>query len=118
MDRAAEASKVVQEGLQKLPQPDPYGVEFRLRTLEAVILRRAGKLAEAQAAFERALSCPVRIATDLPAVYYRLAQIASTQGDTKRLEWAVRCAESTDAALDDRTGFGAQARQLLEGRSK
>jgi hypothetical protein len=118
MDKAEEASKVVQEGLQKLPQPDPYGVEFRLRTLEAIILRRAGKLAEAQAAFERALSCPVRITTDLPAVYYRLAQIASTQGDTKRLEWAVHCAESTDAALDVRTGFGAQARQLLDGRSK
>ncbi|HLK61074.1 MAG TPA: hypothetical protein VKU00_31200 [Chthonomonadaceae bacterium] len=108
-----DALKVFQEALQHLPTADPYGAEFLLRMGIGRVHQAAGQLDEAKHEYEQALTCPVRPADYLPFVYLRLAQIARSQGDLPRLQWAVRYAASADAALDYPTGAARAAQQLL-----
>jgi hypothetical protein len=112
-DQDEAALAAFQEGVQNLPAPDTYGVEFRLRTDIAGYHRRAERWDEARREYEQALSCAVRPAETLARVYLHLAQIAKKQGDSERLAWAVRNAQNADKALEHPLGVGEEARELL-----
>src|SRR5579884_1220815 len=111
--KSGAALKVFQEGLQHLPTVDSYGAEFLLHLSLGRSYQAAGQLKEAEREYEQASACSVRSADYLPFVYLRLAQGAKSQGELARMQWAVHCTESADAALDYPTGAARSAQQLL-----
>lgn len=112
--RADESLKVLQDGLQHLPEADPYGAEFMLRFQIGTIQRGAGRFDEMRREYELALSCPVRWDEYLPRIYLRLGELAKRQGDLQRVRWAVRNVESAERRLGRETGASRAARLLVK----
>ncbi len=114
--REEEGLKVLTEGLQHLPEADPYGVEFMLRFHVAAILRSRNQPDEAERQLELALESPSRVAEFLPVAYLRIAEIEKGKGNVERLGWAVMKVRSSEQALGHDLGFYRKAKQLLEAR--
>ncbi len=80
-NETAKALLTFREGLRNLPKPDPYGVEFLLRTHLGWIAQEAGDNAGARKEYRRALQLSVRSPEFLPQVYWNLAKILEQEKD-------------------------------------
>lgn len=100
-----EAEKLLKDGLNRIPSPDPHGAAFSLHAATGDVQMRAKNYAGARAQFEAALACPVRRARALPWAYYGLAQVERSLGNEQASLAAAKNAELADRALPYPTGI-------------
>ncbi len=112
-DDPDSALALFQDGLDHLPRPDSYGIEFLLRLHIGWIHQEHGRLDEALTEYEAALTEPVRPADYLARLYLNLATIARERGDEERMAWAAHNVLKAERALGKETDKTREARTLL-----
>lgn len=113
-NRTEEALAIFREGLTRVPEPDPYGVEFLLRMRIGWIAQEAERFDEARAEYERALELGARDTDQVPQLYWNLAETCRAQGDLERALWAARNVLSADLARGMDGRLSAKAREMLK----
>jgi hypothetical protein len=108
-----QALATFRAGLERLPLPDPHGVEFLLRMRLGWMHLEAGEPAAARAECERALSLPVRDEKELAQTYWVLSQACRALGDVECAHWAARGVMAAEAARGAETSLTRKARELL-----
>jgi tetratricopeptide (TPR) repeat protein len=108
-----QALAVFQEGLEFIPEVDPYGIEFLLRLHIGWLHQERGQFEEAMAEYELALDEAVRPAEFLSRLYLNLATVAKELGDEERTVWAAENVLNAERSLDKTTEHSRQAREML-----
>lgn len=114
-DDVDQALAVLRDGLEEVPEPDVWGVEFLTRLHIGWIHQEAGRLDEASAEYDLALGCAIRPADHVARLYLNLAALARERGDEARVRWAAKNVLTAEASLGTETEAGREARVLLEG---
>lgn len=117
-DDLEAALAVFREGLDHLPESDPYGIEFLLRLHIGWLHQEKGQLDEAMAEYELALTDAVRPADHLARLYLNIATICDGRGDRARARWAAENVLRAEQALGKPSDMGTRARDLLSRLSE
>lgn len=108
------AQTILEEGLKSIPTPDPYGVEYNLRSFLGSAYRRAGKHEEAKKQYELSLLLANRDEGNVPWTYFRLAQVLRALGDEEGAKGAINQAISAEARLQFPSGVRREIERFLE----
>ena len=101
-----------------IPEPDIYGVGFRLQYEIARIRQAQGRYDEAIDHFKKSVQSEYTDADLLPWVYYRMAQTAKEMNNMEILKMAVEETVRTDELNGGRTNVSSLAEKLLQNTKR
>jgi hypothetical protein len=110
--KPAEAYQEFVAGLERVPDPDHFGVRFELELGLARLLIKDKKMEEAKQHLLKALASASSRPEDLPWAYYSLARVAKALNDDALFRSAIESVRTADLAAGGRTGATEAARRL------